>query len=92
MKKWSTSVTNVINVAYLSHLTSAWQIEQILERATDKKTGRLFEADVYDVNRTKECYKKLKDALPAKFVDLILDIRTILKVTTRGKPLPLLRC
>ena len=78
MSKWAASVTRVINVGYLTHLSGAWQLEYILARAADPKMK--FDADIFDVNRTKECYRKLKDSLPHKFADLIEDIRAVLKV------------
>ena len=78
LSRWAESVSRVINVAYFSHLSGAWQLDYILTRAADSKVK--FDADIFDVNRTKECYRKLKDALPNKFTDLIEDLKSIVKV------------
>ena len=77
MKKWAGSVKSIMESTLLSHMTSAHVIDDVIKMAADPQAK--FRLDMFDLNRLKECYRKVKDAVPDKFSDIILDIRTILK-------------
>ena len=77
LKKWISSVKGVMQVAQISNLVSASKIEEIIKEAAHPQSK--FTVDLYDMNKLKESYRKIRDNIPDKFSDILIDLRSILK-------------
>ena len=77
LSKWSRPVKAVLAGAQRSVLSSSHQFDEIFRQVADPKLR--FTVDLYDINKVKECYRKVLDAVPHKFNDLIKDIKQIVK-------------
>ncbi len=76
-KKWATSVTNMMRSVRLSNLTTEWQVDDVIRRASDPKMK--FTLDIYELNKLKECRRKIVETVPERFKEIIVELKKVLK-------------
>ncbi len=75
--KYMPYVLAVLQASHISHLNSLVAINDIIQRSQDPNIQ--FEVDPFALNKLKECLRKISDVIPAKFSELVLELRRILK-------------
>lgn len=77
IRRWNKCVNTMSKTAELSELSRVWQIEEIIKWCEDPH--RKFAVDAKMVNKFKDCYRKIRDAVPDKFSDLVNKTKTVSK-------------
>jgi hypothetical protein len=75
--KWSIVMKSILATVHMGEITNSWQVDEIIKRADDPTIH--FTIDLFNLNKLKECYRKIRDTVPSKFSDIVLDCRSILK-------------
>ena len=75
--KYMPCVLVVLQASHISHLNSLVAINDIIQRSQDPKIN--FTVDPFELNKLKDCVRKITEVFPAKFSETVLDVRRILK-------------
>ena len=77
LKKWAQHLNCVLQDARRPQLCASWQIDDVTGRGMDP--SRKVDVRVFDINKLRESQRKVLDAVPNRFTDIILGLRRILK-------------
>ena len=75
--KYMPCVLVILQASHISHLNSLVAINDIIQRSQDPKIN--FSVDPFELNKLKECLRKISDVIPTKFTEMVLDLKRILK-------------
>ena len=75
--KYTPCVLVILQASHISHLNSLVAINDIITRSQDPKIN--FSVDPFELNKLKECLRKISDVIPARFTEMVLDLKRILK-------------
>ena len=77
LRKWRVSLKNLLMASSQPAFVSSDQIETLLRKSAEPSLK--FKYDMYDINKLKECYRKIIEAVPDKFSEVITELKSILK-------------
>ncbi len=77
IRRWVPCCRAVMHAAQLPHLNSLVTINDIITKSQDPRIQ--FTLDAFELNKFKECLRKINEAVPVKFSELVLDSKRILK-------------
>ena len=75
IQKWCTSINTVLRDVRMPYFNCAGQIDDIVGYIMEP--SRKMKVNIYDINRLKECLKKILDAVPGKLEGITSELRRI---------------
>ncbi len=76
IQKWVEPIQNILGSVHMRRITSVLHVNDIIRISADPR--RTFEMDMYNLNKLKECVRKIRTTVPDKFSDMVLELKAVL--------------